>query len=176
MLNHTLHALVWYGPAAMAVYGDEASSTIDANIKAFAQPAATITDPLGSITFAKATRLRNSPATLTGASEIVQALPKARARPTARIDVGANPSASDIAQAVWGSLTTINTNDGTMAKAMKLTAAVTANRVVTDPVAGTFTVYDDDNVTILASGSLWANAAGSVPYDGNGAERRDRLE
>lgn len=35
------------------------------------------------------------------------------------VDVGAVPSADDIAQAVWGSLTTINTEDGTMATRMR---------------------------------------------------------
>ena len=59
--------------------------------------------------------------------------------------------------------------------AMRLMAAIAANRVVTDPAAGTYTVYDDDSTTVLASGDLWQDAAGTTPYAGSGAERRDRL-
>lgn len=49
------------------------------------------------------------------------------------------------------------------------------NKVVTDPVAGTYTVYADDDVTVLYTADLWADAAGTTPYSGSGAERRDRL-
>ena len=53
--------------------------------------------------------------------------------------------------------------------------AVAHNRVVTDPVAGTFTVYDTDDTTVLYTADLWADASGTTPYSGSGAERRDRL-
>lgn len=53
--------------------------------------------------------------------------------------------------------------------------AVARNRVVTDPVAGTFTVYDSDDTTVLYTAALWADADGTAPYTGSGAERRDRL-
>jgi hypothetical protein len=49
------------------------------------------------------------------------------------------------------------------------------NRTVTDPVAGTYTVFADDDTTVLLQGDLWQDAAGTVPYAGAGAERRDRL-
>lgn len=49
------------------------------------------------------------------------------------------------------------------------------NKRVTDPVAGTITVYDDDSVTPLLSASLWKDAAGTQPYAGTGAERQDRM-
>lgn len=54
--------------------------------------------------------------------------------------------------------------------------AASRNRVVTDPVAGTYTVYADDNTTPLYVADLWEDADGTVPYTGSGAERRDRLE
>jgi len=54
--------------------------------------------------------------------------------------------------------------------------ALGRNKVVTDPAAGTYTVYDDDGVTVLYVADLWENAAGTTPYSGSGAERRDRLE
>jgi hypothetical protein len=50
------------------------------------------------------------------------------------------------------------------------------NKQITDPVAGTLTVYDDDGVTPLLTGALFEDAAGSLPYRGQGAERRERLE
>lgn len=53
--------------------------------------------------------------------------------------------------------------------------AIAHNRVVTDPVAGTFTVYDTDDTTVLFTAALWADADGTTPYSGSGAERRDRL-
>lgn len=46
---------------------------------------------------------------------------------------------------------------------------------MTDPAAGTFTVYDDDDVTVLLTGDLWQDADATTAYAGSGAERRDRL-
>ncbi len=71
-------------------------------------------------------------------------------------------SPEGLAAAVWGSA------EGAFLY------AIAHNRVVTDPVAGTYTVYDaDDNV--LAVADLWSDADGTTPYSGAGAERRDRL-
>lgn len=50
------------------------------------------------------------------------------------------------------------------------------NKTVTDPATGTITVYDDDGSTVLLSADLFEDAAGTAPYDGAGAERRERLE
>lgn len=50
------------------------------------------------------------------------------------------------------------------------------NKVVTDPAAGTITVYDDNGSSILYVANVWEDVAGSVPFDGTGANRRDRLE
>jgi len=49
------------------------------------------------------------------------------------------------------------------------------NRRVTDPVAGTQTVYDDDGVSILGQGALYEDVAGTQPYRGDGADRAERL-
>jgi hypothetical protein len=49
------------------------------------------------------------------------------------------------------------------------------NKQVTDPVAGTLTVYADDGVTPYLVASLFEDAAGATPYRGQGAERRERL-
>jgi hypothetical protein len=53
--------------------------------------------------------------------------------------------------------------------------AVLRNRTVTDPSAGTMTVYAEDNVTVLYTANLYEDALGQVAYRGRGAERRDRL-
>lgn len=50
------------------------------------------------------------------------------------------------------------------------------NKTVTDPATGTITVYDDDGTTVLLTADLFEDAAGTAPYDGAGAERRERLE
>jgi hypothetical protein len=49
------------------------------------------------------------------------------------------------------------------------------NKQITDPAAGTMTVFDDDGLTVLAQGGLFEDAAGSQAYRGQGAERRERL-
>lgn len=53
--------------------------------------------------------------------------------------------------------------------------AVAHNRVVTDPAAGTYTVYAADDVTVAYVADLWQDAAGTTAYAGSGADRRDRL-
>lgn len=49
------------------------------------------------------------------------------------------------------------------------------NKRITDPVAGTQTVYDNDGSTVLAQGLLFEDAAGTQAYRGQGAERAERL-
>jgi hypothetical protein len=47
---------------------------------------------------------------------------------------------------------------------------------VTDPNTGLMTVYDTDGSTPLLTAALYQDAAGSTPYQGQGAERREMLE
>lgn len=49
------------------------------------------------------------------------------------------------------------------------------NKTVTDPVAGTITVYATDGVTPIYVADLFEDADGTIPYKGSGAERRERL-
>lgn len=56
-----------------------------------------------------------------------------------------------------------------------LTRKLLQNRMVTDPIAGTITIYDDDDVTVLLTAPLWEDALGTTGYRGRGAERRDRM-
>jgi len=68
-----------------------------------------------------------------------------------------------IADAVWSHATAL------------LLLKLGRNKTITDPVTGLMTVYDDDGTTILLQGQLYEDAAGSQPYQGKGAERRERL-
>ena len=99
----------------------------------------------------------------------------ARGYINATLSIGSRPTADDVAQAVWGSLTTINQESGSMATLLRLLLALGRNKMVTDPVGGTITVYADDDSTVLLQADLWEDAAGTSPYAGSGAERRDRM-
>ena len=49
------------------------------------------------------------------------------------------------------------------------------NRRETDPGTGKQRVFDDDSVTVLVEGDLFEDVAGSQPYQGQGADRADRM-
>jgi len=49
------------------------------------------------------------------------------------------------------------------------------NKVVTNPSTGQIIVYDDDSVTPLLTGNLFEDVAGTQAYQGQGADRRDRM-
>lgn len=49
------------------------------------------------------------------------------------------------------------------------------NRMETDPTTGIMTIYDDDDTTVLLSGSIFEDVLASQIYRGRGMERRDRL-
>jgi hypothetical protein len=49
------------------------------------------------------------------------------------------------------------------------------NKLVTDPATGTMRLYDDDGTTLLLEADVFQDAAGTQPYQGQGAERRERL-
>lgn len=49
------------------------------------------------------------------------------------------------------------------------------NRMHTDPVAGTLTVYDDDDTTVFLQADLFEDIAATQPYRGRGADRRNRM-
>lgn len=76
---------------------------------------------------------------------------------------GEGLTAASVASAVWDS------------PQGRFLYAVGHNKVVTDPAAGTYTVYDTDDTTVLYTADLWEDADGTVAYTGTGAQRRDRL-
>lgn len=170
------YPLAWYGEACAATFGDDNLAAVTAGIAGYARPTGTIT-AAGSVPLAKATRLRNSPATLTGLGQVTFVEPRGRARPTALISIGALPSATDIAEAVVAQkVHGLGPGNVTLGEVLGLLTRVARNRMVTDPSTGTLTVYDDDDITPLFTADIWDDAAGTTPYSGAGAEARDRLE
>lgn len=49
------------------------------------------------------------------------------------------------------------------------------NKLITDPSAGTITVFDDDGTTVLISANLFEDVAATQAYRGQGADRRERM-
>jgi len=49
------------------------------------------------------------------------------------------------------------------------------NKMVTDPITGIMTIYDDDSVTVLLRGNIFEDVLAAQIYRGRGMERRDRL-
>ena len=82
------------------------------------------------------------------------------------------PTAADIAVAVWAEI--IRTGD-TSADLLLRIERLLRNKLITDPVTGVQTLYDDDNTTPLLSGNLYEGVTTSQSYRGQGAERRERL-
>ncbi len=56
-----------------------------------------------------------------------------------------------------------------------LARKIMQNKFITDPTTGIATIHDDDGTPLL-TGDLFEDAAGTIPYKGEGAERRERLE
>ena len=73
-----------------------------------------------------------------------------------------------------------NLVDSTVADAAQIEAdaalarKLLQNKMITDPSTGELIVYDDDGTELLR-GDLFEDAAGVTPYQGQGAERRERL-
>lgn len=57
---------------------------------------------------------------------------------------------------------------------LTLIAKLLRNKIETDPVTGVMTVYDDDD-SVLLTGNIWENVAGTTAYDGNAINRKDRF-
>lgn len=91
-------------------------------------------------------------------------------------DTGDTLTAAQVASEVWSSPAASYTVTGSMGEALNVAQIMLRNKTVTDPTAGTITVYDLDGTTVLYVADLFADTAGTTPYAGAGAERRERLE
>ena len=83
-------------------------------------------------------------------------------------------SPEGLAASLWGTLAAGHTA-GTMGEAIAAAHILLRNKTITDPAAGTITVYDTDGTSVLYTADLYEDAAGTQAYRGGGAERRDRL-
>jgi hypothetical protein len=84
---------------------------------------------------------------------------------------GTAPSASEVADAVWQ-----HTSATDLLDRVTMAQAILRNKTVTDPDTGLMVVYDIDGSTPLLTAALYQDAAGTTPYAGAGAERRELLE
>jgi hypothetical protein len=84
-------------------------------------------------------------------------------------------SPQSLASAVWDALADDHTDTATLGGQARFLYLLAHNKVVTDPAAGTFTIYDTDGATILFVADLWQDAAGTTAYSGSGSERRDEF-
>lgn len=133
----------------------------DADCKAYLLAAATLAGS-GDLAGAR-TAIGHAAAAMAGSGTVVDTL-RAEGELGAAITVaGEGLTAASVANAVWDS------------PQGRFLYAIGHNKVVTDPVAGTFTVYDSDDTTVLYTADLWEDAGGTTPYTGTGAQRRDRL-
>jgi len=76
-----------------------------------------------------------------------------------------------LADAVWDHADAVSV--GTK---LALLEKILRNKSITDPATGEFVLYDNDGTTELFRVALWEDAAGTQPYRGQGAERKERLE
>lgn len=76
---------------------------------------------------------------------------------------------------LWSVLLSEFNGDATIGAAIALMLKVLRNRAVTSAATGKLTIYDDDDSTVLVQGDVFEDAAGTVPYQGSGIERRNRL-
>lgn len=165
--------LQWYGPAALAARAGGTSSATG-TVRGTQRLGATVGGS-GTLASAHVTGLRTAAVTTGGVGSAVLGPLRGRGRVLLPVSIGSRPSADDVAQAVWGSRFAPLNDPDSFGMLLKLAAAVLRNRTVTDPSTGEMTVYDDDDTTPLLTADLWEDAAGTTPYAGNGAERRDRL-
>lgn len=85
-------------------------------------------------------------------------------------------SPSSLASAVWNAAASAFSDPTSMGGQLNFMYLLAHNKVVTDPTAGTMTIYDTDGVTVLYIADLWENTAGSQAYRGQGAERREEFD
>lgn len=161
-------ALIVSAVATLTGSGDIA----DANAVAFLNAAATLAGS-GSISGAL-TALGNAVATLNGSGTITPTI-NAIGELAADLTPFTELSPQSLAAAVWEAVAAEYTAPDTFGGQVGFLYLLAHHKVVTDPVGGTMTIYDTDGTTVLFQADLFQDAAGTTPYAGTGAERRDRF-
>lgn len=80
--------------------------------------------------------------------------------------------------AIEGDIATIETDLGFIEVDQSILRQVMLNKKIVykdGPKAGTMEIFDDDNVTVLFTGVIWQDAEATVPYQGTGLDRQDRM-
>lgn len=121
---------------------------------------------------ASLTALGQAVATIIGEGSISNT-PYAEGNMSANISPFTVLSPESLAAAVWTSVATAYTDPATMGGELNFLHALANNKVVTDPTAGTITVYEADGTTVMRVANLWETVDGSQAYRGTGADRRD---
>ena len=93
--------------------------------------------------------------------------------PTVAISVpGTGASAEEVAAAVWAT----EVEPGlTALEALQMVLRILRNKTITDSATGLMTIYESDGATPFLTAALYQDAAGTTPYAGAGAERREEL-
>lgn len=86
---------------------------------------------------------------------------------------GSIPTAADNAVAVWAELLRGSDSASSM---VVMIERLLRNKLITDPVTGVATLYDDAGTTPLLTGNLYEGTTTAQPYRGQGAERRERMQ
>ena len=81
----------------------------------------------------------------------------------------------NIAEAVWCALTEDHDMPGGFGEAIKFINIILRNKMITDPVTGLLSIYDDNGV-LLMQAQLYEDALGIQKYQAKGSDRRERLE
>lgn len=157
--------------AVATLTGSGAITTASAN--AILDAVATLTGS-GSISTAALVALGNAVAALTGTGTVTPTI-NATGELAADLTPFTELSPQSLAAAVWNSVAAAYDDPATFGAQAAFLYALGHNKVITDPAAGTYTVYDTDDTTVLYVADLWQDAAGTTPYSGSGAERRDQL-
>jgi hypothetical protein len=187
-----LFNLQWYGPCSSAARLNGVAS-VTAQPVGSIRSASSITGA-GAITFARSLRLIGTTANITGTGAITAAQPRGTIR--CRVVIKVNElSQDDVTGAVWQAqvepgksyqdaiLELLAGGGGgggglTVSQDARLTRIekILRNKMITDPATGTMRLYDDDGTTLLLEADVFQDADGTTPYQGQGAERRERLE
>jgi len=162
----------WYGPGCGAAVVATAGA-LSGDVEGYGRATVTMTGA-GSVESAHVTGLKNSPCTMNGIGALTEADIRARANMAVTVSIGSRPSPDDITQAIWNRQAQ-EMAPGSIGEMLALAAKLLRNRTVTDPSAGTMTVYEDNDADVLLTADIFEDAAGQVAYSGSGVNRRDRL-
>jgi len=58
---------------------------------------------------------------------------------------------------------------------LSLVRKLETNKLETNPATGKYTLYDDDSTTVLLEADIYEDAGGTIPYKGDGIERRNKF-